>query len=231
MVWFPAIKDAWFQTNGRQLRLSPAGLVVVQPTHFPYFPANSIGYTAVDGIPRAAGRNVTFQMLMAVAYQSNLGLIYLPVGAPTNNFDFLVTVRTNHRERFRKAILNATGYSAHTEMRDTDVLALKVENSYSSGLSVSSPDEKTNMNLKKGRLYLTHMKLMDVVNGLEGILKMPVVDETGLTNFYDLSLDWKRGMNPQMLTRDDIDKIVGGWGLGLEPDTESVEMLVVKKID
>src|SRR6202044_3317329 len=55
MIWFPTIKDAWFQTNGRQLRLSPAELVVVRPTHFPRYPANSIGYAAVDGIPRAAG--------------------------------------------------------------------------------------------------------------------------------------------------------------------------------
>jgi len=68
---------------------------------------------------------------------------------------------------------------------------------------------------------------------LEGILKMPVVDKTGLTNYYDFSLVWD-SQTAQQIQNGTLDqatgqKILAEWGLGLEPDTASLEMLVVKK--
>ena len=87
-----------------------------------------------------------------------------------------------------------------------------------------------------GRVYRLPGRILRAVEAshageFEQFLKTPVVDETGLTNYYDFSLAWNRGMRPDQFTRDDIDKIIGEWGLDLEPDTESIEMLVVKKVD
>lgn len=230
MIWFPSIKDAWFFSTQRGLRTSPPDLVFVRATRFPASPTNSIIYVNVDGKMRMAGRNVNYLDLLAVAYNYNPGLIQLPDNAPKNNFDFIVCDRGFNRERMQKMIQSQTGFSAHEETNDTDVLALKVADPYTTNLITSTAKEKQNVNFKKGRLYFTHTKLSDITQGLEGVLKTPVEDETGLTNYYDFSLAWSRNMNPNRLTRDDIDKIVAEWGLRFEPDTETIKMLVVKKV-
>lgn len=214
------------------MRQAHRGLVVVRPTHFPNVPADDIVYT---GAPKGgglwvAGRNVTFQRLVSMAYNYNPGRVYIPPGAPKNNFDVLITI-PKPEDRLKKIITNQLGYTAHVETRDADVLAMKVDDPNSPGLVLSGSDEKQNADVKKGRMYLTHMKLQDVTSGLEYVLKTPVVDETGLSNYYDFSLAWTPSVRTGNLTRDDIDKIIGEWGLKLESDTESMEMLVLKKVD
>ncbi|HUE36084.1 MAG TPA: TIGR03435 family protein [Candidatus Acidoferrum sp.] len=227
IIWFPSVKDVWFQ-NARQLRLAPRGLVVVRPTHFPNMQTNDIIYSGAQGGMRIAGRNVTLQQLASIAYDYNPGKVYVPPGAPKNNFDFLITI-PKANDRLKKIITNRLGYTAHVETRDADVLALKVEDPNLPGLVTSGPNERQNANVKKGRMYLTHMKLQDVTSGLEYVLKTPVVDETGMSNYYDFSLAWTPRVSSGKLNREDIDKIIGEWGLKFEPDTESMEMLVLKK--
>lgn len=227
MIWFPAVREEWFQTNNQLLRRVPSGQIVLRPTHFPGSRTNEIGYTVMKKRPRWAGRNVTFQELIALAYQYNPGKIYLPVDAPTHNFDFVLTT-ADPQKSLKNAILKM-GFSAGKEMKDVDVLALKVNDPELRELAPSGTAERPNANLRSGRLYLTHIKVAEIVEGLSGVLEKPVVDKTGLTNFYDMSFTWTRGRNPQQLDRSDIDKIVADMGLRLEPDTASMEMLVVKK--
>jgi uncharacterized protein (TIGR03435 family) len=230
MIWFPTIKDTWFDSQAH-LRQAPAKLIILRPTHFPHAQTNDLIYVPFQRGNKLAGRNVTFQQLIAVAYQYNPGRVYLPPGAPARNFDILVTVPLyTARDRLKQMIRRQTGYLATVESRDADVLALKVENPNSPNMTLSPANEKQNEDFKNGKLYLKHMKLQDITPALENFMKTPVVDETGMSNnFYDFTLDWKQGMNPSQLSRDDFDRIIGGWGLKLEPDTEPVEMLVVKK--
>ena len=231
MIFFPSVREEWFQTSGQRLRQVPEGFVVVRPTHFPKSPTNGMAY-ANGGKRWIVGRNVTFQQLMAIAYSYNPGRIELPPTAPKNNFDFLVTAPSGPEEHLRTAIQKKTGYTASVETRDTDVLALKVKDANSPGLKVSVGG-KDDTSYKNGRLYFTHQRLTVVTEGLEQMLKTPVVDKTGLTNFYDFSLVWdgqmQRRIQSGTLDSDTGGKILAEWGLGLEPDTASIEMLVVKK--
>jgi uncharacterized protein (TIGR03435 family) len=236
MIFFPSVNDKYFQINPARLRQVPAGLVVVRPTHFPDSPQKSsppgMMETSVKGAQWMVGRNVSLQQLIAMAYRYNPGRIALPVGAPKVNYDFLVTAPKDPEARLQSAIRRKLGYTAQPETRDTPVLALKVENPNSSGLKVSTAANE-NQTVKNGRLYFTHTKLSVVTDGLEGILKTPVVDKTDLTNFYDFSLIWDT-KTAQQIQNNTLDnetgrKILAEWGLGLEPDTASIEMLVVKK--
>ena len=86
------------------------------------------------------GRNVTFQMLMAAAYSYNPERIMLPAGAPTQNFDFLVTKAGDPREHLQSAIRKQLGYSADKETQVVPVLVLKVVNPNSDGLRISPDD-------------------------------------------------------------------------------------------
>ncbi len=113
----------------------------------------------------------------------------MPVDPPKGNFDFLVTVPKDPEAHLQSAIRRKLGYIAQPETRDTSVLALKVEDPNSSGLKVSTA-KSDNLAEKNGRLYFTHQRLTTITDGLEGILKTPMVDKTGLTNFYDFSLVW-----------------------------------------
>jgi uncharacterized protein (TIGR03435 family) len=237
MIFFPSVNDKFFQTNSARLRQAPPGLVVVRPTHFPNSPQKTspteMAQTTVKGTQWMVGRNVTLQQLIATAYSyNNPGRIALPPNPPKGNYDYLVTVPKDPEARLQSAIRRKLGYTAQPETRDTPVLALKVENPNSPGLKVSTA-AKEDVSPKNGRLYFTHMRLTGVTDGLEGMLKMPVVDKTGLTNFYDFSLIWDAQTAKQIssgtLDNETGKKILAEWGLGLEPDTASIEMLVVKK--
>lgn len=238
MLFFPSVSDRYFVLNPRRLQNVPAGLVVVRPTHFAgptQRPSarSGIAYANVKHATWMVGRNVSFQQLMATAYGYNPGRIALPFNAPKKNFDVLVTVPKNPRVRLQTAIRRKLGYIAKKETRDTAVLALKVEDPSLPGLKVSRAGERQNGNVRNGRLYFTHMRLSVITDGLEAMLKTPVVDKTGLTNFYDFSLAWDRQTQRQIqsgtLDQETGRRILAEWGLGLEPDMANIEMLVVKK--
>jgi uncharacterized protein (TIGR03435 family) len=237
MIFFPSVSEKYFQTSAAQLQQAPPGLVVVRPTHFAdsakrSSPQNQFGYAGVNRTDSMVGINVAFQNLIAAAYNFNPGRVALPSGAPKGNFDFLVTVTKDAQASLQSAIRRKLGYTAHVETRDTPVFVLKVENPNLPGLKVSTATLENQMQ-KNGRLYFTHMTLAFVRENLEQILKTPVVDKTGLMNFYDFSLIWDAQTAKQIqsgtLDIETAKKILAEWGLGLEQDTETIDMLVVEK--
>lgn len=237
MFFFPSVDDKYFVISPQRLRLAPPGLAIVRPTHFPNSPQKSsppgMMQTQVKGVRWMVGRNVSFQQLIAVAYGHNPGRITLPPDAPKGNFDYLVTMPKDPETQLQAAIRRQLGYTAAVETLDTPVMALKIENPALPGLKVSTATRE-DVSPKGGRLYFTHAQLSIVTEGLQGMLKTPVVDETGLTNFYDFSLAWdaktQREIQTGTMETDTGGKILAEWGLGLEPDTASLEMLVVKKV-
>jgi uncharacterized protein (TIGR03435 family) len=237
LVYFPSAKDAYFAMDQRSLRQVPAGLLIIRPTHFSLSVfRKGVIYARAQGARRdpyrVMGRDVSLREMIAVAWQENSARVMMPPSAPTNNFDFIVTVGEPQKE-MQKAIRERFGYTADKETLATDVLALKVEDPALPGLSISADGEKEGSSFKKGKLYVTHLRLKELTSGFEQMLKTPVVDETGLTNYYDLSLAWNRQFMMRLgspsTARPAVDKLLGGWGLGLEPDSASLEMLVVKK--
>jgi len=237
IIFFPSVSDKYFQINPARLRQVPPGLVVVRATHFRgsakrSSPPGMMQIRVKDAI-WMVGRNISFQQLMATAYQYSPGRIALPPDAPKGKFDLLVTATKNPEARLQSAIRRKTGYVAQRETRDTDVLVLTVEDPNAPGLQVSTAT-KGSIAPENNRLYFTHMQLNVVTEGLEQMLKLPVVDKTGLTNYYDFSLAWDRSMQQAIqggtLDKETGRKIIAEWGLGLEPDTASLEMLVVKKL-
>jgi uncharacterized protein (TIGR03435 family) len=238
LIYFPSVSDAFFQLNESKVRKAPANLVIVRPTHFANARGNGIIITSIQrggkSIRRMMGRNVTFQELMAMAYGRSVSHVVPPIGAPQDHYDFLVTVPDDLEQHLQSAVRRKLGYAAVMETRDTPVLALRVENPNASGLKTSPDNEKESTDVRNGRLYFTHTKLSVVTDGLDGILKTPVVDKTGLTNVYNFSLVWDTKTEQQIqngtLDIENGRKILAEWGLGLEPDTASMEMLVVKKM-
>ena len=237
MIFFPSVNEKYFQTSAARLQQAPARLVVVRTTHFAdsakrSSTQNQFGYAGVNRTDSLVGINVSFQNLIAAAYNFNPGRVALPFDAPKGNFDFLVTVTKDAQASLQSAIRRELGYTGHVEIRNSPVFALKVENPNSPGLKVSTANQE-GQTQKDGRLYFTHVTLAFVKENVEQMLKTPVVDKTGLTNFYDFSLVWDAQAAKQIQSGTlDIEtgkNILAEWGLGLEPDTETIDMLVVEK--
>jgi hypothetical protein len=118
-------------------------------------------------------------------------------------------------------------------MRGTQVLALKVVNVQLPGLAASGEDEQPNINLLDAKLQFTHLPVSVLADTLDRFFRIPVVDETGLTNFYDFSIPWSSETQSRMLNGEigqtALGKMLAGLGLGLKPDTVSLKMLVVTK--
>jgi uncharacterized protein (TIGR03435 family) len=235
-IFFPAIKDDYFTMNQRSFRRVPAGIVFLRATHFPDSPRKGLFYDSVQvsgrRVLRMMGRDVTLKELVAAAYGRNAARVVLPATAPKENFDFLITVASNQQERLQKLIRKKLGYVAKAEQMEEPVLVLSIKNGALPGLTVSAADSRPNADFKNGKIYFTHMRPQSLTASLEQALEKPVVDRTGLTNFYDFSANWdaqtQRQLRSAATAADTVKKILGAWGLGLEPDTDQVEVLAVK---
>ncbi len=230
--FFPSIKDEYFKSSYQAFQKVPGNLLVVRRTHYS-LPADGASFSSSTRTPsgqfimRQMGRNVPLERVMAMAYQCNPSRIVLPPGKPQGNFDFLVTVPDPSQERFKAAIQKKLGYTAHWETRDTDVLLLETQTPDPPGLKASTAGNG-NVSFKNGKYEFTHMRLASVMGFLEYALKQPVLDRTGLTNFYDFSvkMSWHVPGGPDQKA---TEKILDELGLKLEPGNESVQMLVVEK--
>jgi uncharacterized protein (TIGR03435 family) len=216
----PPIKDVYFVLNRER---PPEGLAVIRPAHFVMPDARGHywqPFTNSSGKPTMflAGRGVTVSEMIAGAYGFSQARILFPPEMPTNHFDYLVTVPDKQKEQLQAMIKEKWGYTANPEKRDVDVLALKVIMPDAPGLQVST---NTRPSFRAGRL--SHYNVSILVWPTENRLNQIIVNETGLTNYYDFN--WNFGLRD----RANIDKMLANLGLRLEPKTESVNVLVVEK--
>ena len=234
--FFPSVKDDYFVVNQRSLREIPSGLLIVRPTHFPNSVRKGIRSDSIEisgkQVQWTRGRNVTFEQLMAFAYNHNVDRVVLPAIVPHDNFDFLITVPGDQSQQLQAAIRKKLGYTAQTEMRNEEVLALKIQDASLPGLTVSDASSKQGVNFRDGKLFFTRFRLQELTEDFEQTFKEPVVDKTELTNSYNFSIVWNSQMQRQLNNETNapaaVKGIISGWGLKLVPDNDQVEMVVVK---
>ena len=216
----PPLQDRYFSLDAS----TPPNLIAIRPAHF--IPPDDRGnywqqFTNAGKVTTyLSGRGVTVQEMIAAAYGFSQSRIVFPSDMPSGQFDYVVSVPEKEKEELQAVIKSKWGYIAHEEKRDTEVLALTVELSDLPGLQIST---NTVRSYRAGKL--TRFNVNVLVWPLENRLQQPVVDETGLTNFYDFR--WNFGARDKAA----IDKQLAGLGLGLEPKTEPLDMLVVEKAD
>ncbi|HEX7569576.1 MAG TPA: TIGR03435 family protein [Verrucomicrobiae bacterium] len=180
----------------------------------------------------AAGRNVEFTGLLTVAYRFKPARMVLPPNVPATNFDFLATLPDCPNETFQAAIKNTLGWSAHTEMRETNVLLLKVKIADAPGLIPGvATNHSSRWNYGGNVYHVTNMPISDLREFLEDeIFRQPVLDQTGLTNKYDIILDWHAPPTQSYENSDSLKKVLlDQLGLEVGPGRERIEMLVVER--
>ncbi len=207
-------------------------LVEILPTKFP---------DSVDSLNRGSrgdnwigiGRRV--RDIAGIAYGWRTGRILFADTEPTDRYDFISTLPQGSAAALQAELKRKLGFVGHREMRDMDVLVLKVRRSNAPGLK--PPIDGRNDGCSRGRyhcdnapLYSDSAHFPGITRFLEEYFEMPVIDQTGLTQNYHIDLKWNErwGQDPNhdALKQALLDQL----GLELVPGREPVEMLVVEKV-
>jgi len=127
------------------------------------------------------------------------------------------------------ALKSAFGLTGSRETNHTDVWLLKVKEPNAKGLVVS-PTPGGAFHYGPGDVGGTDVSLGAISLALEHFLKQPVVDETGLTNHYDVTLKWDQKSpdkpNPEGL----LQAVKEQLGLELVPGVRPVELVRITQI-
>jgi uncharacterized protein (TIGR03435 family) len=145
---------------------------------------------------KVLGIGQPLEKIVSSAYgQSEQRMVFL-TRVPAGQFDFIANLPSGNEAALQKEIERKFWLTGKLETRDTDVLAMQTRTPGASGLKVPDtrrlkPQEGTgSWSSKAGNFRGRNQSLSTLSAFLESRFKMPVVDQTGLTNQYDIDLNW-----------------------------------------
>ena len=192
-----------------------------------------------EGYGKVLGLYQPFETLIARAYNVSPWRVLALSPLPTGDFDYMATTSWHQRESLQDLIKVKFGLKGRHEMRETDILELKVKHPDAAGLKVSSAtDENSHSDWGIGSVHRVNGPIDYLAFDLEHCLQVPVIDRTGLAGRFDYDLKWDdelkwddtgRGhlSNPEGLKQALLDQL----GLELVPARETLDVLVVDKSD
>jgi uncharacterized protein (TIGR03435 family) len=172
-----------------------------------------------------------------IAYAWHPGRILFTGAQPRGRyerFDFISTLPKATGPALQAELKKKLGFVGHPEMRDMDVLVLKVRSPNAPGLRPAIDGNNDGSN--RGHYYCDNSPISSdsgwypgITRFLEEYFGTPVIDQTGLTQNFHIDLKWdeRGGQDPNhaALKKALLDQL----GLELVPATRPVEMLVVEK--
>jgi uncharacterized protein (TIGR03435 family) len=229
---YQAYHDSWRTPDlNSDIVAQTAPQVGILPTKFD----NSVnGLSSTVDSRKWAGVGVQAGSIVWAAYGWRPGRILFPDGEPPQRYDFVSTLAQGTDEALQREMERKLRLVGRRETRDLDVLVLKVRNPDAPGLKppiAGSGDDW----MGSDRYYCgdrpisRDVPVEGLTKGLEEYFQMPVIDETGLTQHFNIDLRWKergrRDPNHDALKKALFDQL----GFELVPDHQPVEMLVMEK--
>jgi uncharacterized protein (TIGR03435 family) len=228
-----AIESYFTRMNEDYLETAPP-MVLLRPSRYASLGSYcTYGYDIVRG--KVECRGSAFDLILTKAYGFGPEQTILPPNPPKGQFDLLLTVPDHAREALQAEIKRQFGLVAHVETREQDVLVLKCANPRAPGLKLSRGGGPASNVQQPGLLKFTYYKMSspggyDVVHELGERLNLPVIDETGLTNAYDIDFPLNLELQGDALKQAALGTLRDLLGLELVPDRRPIEMLVVEKV-
>jgi uncharacterized protein (TIGR03435 family) len=193
------------------------------------------GTSDTMGHVKLMGTGVSAKSVIQVAYgfQSPTRTV-VSVDLPQGKYDYIASLLAGNEEALRQEVKREFNVVGRREMREADVLLLKIQNPNAPNLKPSRdrrPHEGSSSNSgTAGQWSCQNSPLSSLADYLEDYLGIPVINQTGLTDNFDIDLKWKqsnwREPNPDGLKQAVLDQL----GLELVPGREPIEMLVVEKV-
>jgi len=189
----------------------------------------------------AIGVGVAPQMIILAAYQwqTNASRVLWPMETPGGQYDFIANLPTGGMEALQEEARKVLGLTATRETVSTNVLILKVNHADAPGLKPGSalargtPPAPADP-APAGMTTLHNFPINMLARQLESRLRQPVIDQTGLTDRYDITYPRQTqtgGLGQSDTSEDQFKKaLLDQTGLELTPATAPVEFLVVHKV-
>jgi uncharacterized protein (TIGR03435 family) len=153
---------------------------------------------------------------------------------PPDKYDFIANLPSGNEAALQKEIQRTFGLEGRRETRETDILLLKIQHSDASGLKPADPrrlehNSTSSSRSGAGDFSCRNEQLSNLARFLEGRFEIPVIDQTGLTNHFDIDLKWNETnwQHPNLVGLKQA--LLDQLGLELVPGREPIEMLVVEK--
>lgn len=234
--------ETYFKALSTSALDSAPPLLVLRPTHYPSGDY-AIGGTNYGPDGRVMLRGATFTQVLSTAYLVGGSQMILPSNLPAGRFDVLLTLAQNPRQVLQGEIKKQFGIVGHMEMEDTDVFVLRVSQPGAPGLKISQragPQigvDGLHLNLRGYKM--TDTSGYDFIHLLSSVYGRPVLDETGLTDAYDIDLAWDSSVTfPRPPAHGDAAflkeftaTLHNRLGLELVPANRPMEMLVVERVN
>jgi uncharacterized protein (TIGR03435 family) len=207
-------------------------LVEILPTKFPDS-VDSLNHGSHGDNWIGIGRQV--RDIVRVAYGCRPGRVFFADTEPRERYDFISTLPQASGAALQAELKRKLGFLGRREVRDTDVLVLKVRKSNAPGLKSPIFLGRSD-GCSRGHYYCDNAPLSSnsgyypgITRFLEEYFEMPVIDQTGLTQHFHIDLKWNErwGQDPNhdALKQALLDQL----GLELVPSNMPIEMLVVEK--
>jgi uncharacterized protein (TIGR03435 family) len=144
-------------------------------------------------------------------------------------YDFIANLPAGNAEALQQQLKKKFGLTGKIETRETDVLLLKVKYLNAQGMK-RNVNRRGSMSSGSGEYTYTAQPLSSFAGNLEYGLKIPVIDQTGLTGSFDLHLKWNQSDDQSLNLENLKQALIDQLGLELVPSREPIEMLVVEKV-
>jgi uncharacterized protein (TIGR03435 family) len=178
---------------------------------------------------RYISMNLPLKPLIITLWNGREARTLFPEGLDEGSYDVTAYLPVSDPDLRRKLVNEALelqfGLSIDKETRLARVYVLKSSGKPSSQLRPANQDEKKVISGGgEVSMFGTDHPIKLVADGLEYVLKVPVIDETGLEGSYEYSASSK------LPAPDSAFDMAHQLGLELVPGERSVEMLVVRKV-
>jgi uncharacterized protein (TIGR03435 family) len=214
-----AVDESFWRMHLENLQTA-AAVLIVRPTQY------SDHMAMTDDKGRVIAHNLNFADLLEVAYGFSPQRMILPINIPSGEFELMLTLLDHQKEALQKVIRQQFGYTARNEMRETDVLLLKIKDPKLLAVHVSKSGSKMDFVETKGMRSWSDCPMTNVANYLERIFDKPVIMQSGLSSHYDMAFQWADAQSEKQTVFNELDQS----GLLLVPTNMPVEMLVVEKV-
>lgn len=206
--------------------------------------SSSTGWTASHGTFTA--HDAWVRAMVAVAYGVHAAQVHGgPAWIDTEQYDVMAKAESadagldQMRPMLRTLLVDRFKLAAHHETKEGPIYTLSMGNS-GSKMQEARDTEKTYVSaVARGHLVCTRINMLGLVIMLSNTLGTPVIDKTGLTGFYDFSLEWTDPLarpangsaQPADAPPDLFAAVQDQLGLKLEAAKGPVEVVVIDHIE
>ncbi len=217
----------YWELNSQVIDALPS-VFILRPTKLPWGGSTMLG-SSVTHQYKLETRKCSLNWLMTVAFDGfTQQRCVFPPDMPPGDYDFMFTLPEDYHIKLKAELYSRFGLTAHVEKRTVDVWLLQVKIPDAPGLK-KSDNARNDWIGGQYKANIHGQRVSNLIGWLESSFDQPIIDQTRLSERYDLDLNWQphNGQSEKEALRQ---LLLNQLGLELVPSRATIEMLVVEKV-